>query len=89
MDGANEIIHTEPLPSVGIWESSPMWMLGPFDSERVDKDYLEETMWLEALEYIMYAEDEEIVSFKAWHLLVSFVCGSSSGLFVLGEAMLC
>ena len=42
-----------------------MRILGPFDSERVEKDYLEATMWLEAPEYIMYAEDEKRVAFKA------------------------
>ena len=40
-------------------------MLCPFDIESVEKDYLEETMWLEALEYIMYVEDGEGDAFKA------------------------
>ena len=40
-------------------------MLGPFDSERVEKDSLEATMWLEAPKSIMYATDGEIVAFKA------------------------
>ena len=42
-----------------------MSMLGSFVSERVEKDYLEETMWLEAPEYIVYVEDGEIFSFKS------------------------
>ena len=70
-------------------ESSPMWILGLIDSERVEKDYLEETMWLEAPESIMYVEDGERVAFKAWHLSASSVDTSSLGFFALGGEMLC
>ena len=52
-------------------------MFDPFVSERVETNSLEATMWLEAPESTMYDEDGEIVSFKAWHLLTSFVYGSS------------
>ena len=54
-----------------------MWMFGPFVSEKAKKDYLEAIMWLEAPESIMYDEDVDIVSFKAWNLSVSFVSGPS------------
>ena len=40
-------------------------MFIPFVSERVEKDSLEATMWLEAPESIMYVEDGDIVAFKA------------------------
>ena len=40
-------------------------MFDHFVSERVEKDSLEATMWLEVPESIMYAEDGEIVDFKS------------------------
>ena len=46
-------------------------------------------MWLEAPESIMYVEDGERFSSKAWHLLTLSVGDSSSGFFSLGGEMLC